>query len=75
MERACAEVLIPETGAETLTWQWTSDGALETTRNGVRIVLGVDPDERGCCSIGGGRLENRGPAPAAAATVARRAMT
>jgi len=44
IERACAEVLVPETGAGTLTWQWTSDGALETTRNGVRIVLGVDPE-------------------------------
>jgi hypothetical protein len=39
IERACAEVLLPETGAGTLTWQWTSDGALETTRGGVRIVL------------------------------------
>ena len=28
IERACAEVLLPETGAGTLAWQWTSDGAL-----------------------------------------------
>jgi hypothetical protein len=51
MERACAEVLLPETGAETLTWQWTSDGALETTRNGVRIVLGVDPEQGQCVTL------------------------
>jgi len=51
IERACAEVLIPETGAGTLTWQWTSDRALETTRNGVRIVLGVDPEQGHCVSL------------------------
>ena len=51
IERACAEVLLPETGAETLTWQWTSDGALETTRNGVRIVLGVDPEQGHCVTL------------------------
>ena len=51
IERACAEVLLPETGAETLTWQWTSDGALETTRNGVRIVLGVDPEHGHCVTL------------------------
>ena len=41
MERVCAEVLMPQTDAGTLTWQWTSDGALETTRDGVRIVLAL----------------------------------
>jgi len=51
LERACAEVLLPETGAGTLTWQWTSEGALETTRSGVRIVLGVDPQEGHCVSL------------------------
>ena len=51
IERACAEVLLPETGAETLTWQWTSDGALETTRNGARIVLGVDPEQGHCVTV------------------------
>ncbi len=51
MERASAEVLMPETDAGTLTWQWTSDGALDTTRNGVRIVLGVDPEQGHCVSL------------------------
>jgi len=51
IERACAEVLIPETDAETLTWQWTSDGALETTRNGVRILLGIDPEQGHCVTL------------------------
>ena len=51
IERACAEVLLPETGAETLTWQSTSDGALETARNGVRIVLGADPEQGHCVTL------------------------
>ena len=51
IERACAEVLLPETGAGTLTWQWTSEGALETTRNGVRVVLGVDPEQGHCVTL------------------------
>jgi hypothetical protein len=51
MERACAEVVLPETGAETLAWQWTSDGALETMRNGVRIVLGIDPEQGHCVTL------------------------
>jgi len=51
IERACAEVLLPETGAGTLAWQWMSEGALETTRGGVRIVLGVDPQEGHCVSL------------------------
>jgi uncharacterized protein len=42
---------MPETGAGTLTWQWTSEGALETTRNGVRIVLGVDPEQGHCVTL------------------------
>jgi hypothetical protein len=51
IERACAQVLLPETDAGTLTWQWTSDRALETTRNGVRIVLGVDPGQGHCVTF------------------------
>ena len=51
IERACAEVLLPETGAGTLPWQWRSDGALETTRNGVRVVLGVDPEQGDCVTL------------------------
>jgi hypothetical protein len=51
VERACAEVLIPETDAATLTWQWRSDGAMETTRNSVRIVLGVDPEQGHCVTL------------------------
>ena len=42
---------MPETGAGTLTWQWTRDGALETTRNGVRVVLGVDPEQGDCVTV------------------------
>jgi hypothetical protein len=51
IERACAEVLLPETGAGTLAWQWTSDGALESARGGVRVVLGVDPEQGDCVSL------------------------
>jgi hypothetical protein len=50
IERACAEVLLPETGAETLTWQWTSDGASikdENSTNGTyvnddRVLAGAE---------------------------------